>query len=147
MCRLFGMSGGPERVAATFWLIDAPDSLAQQSRREPDGTGLGTFDERGRPVVEKQPIAAYEDQQFARAALSRDTRAARARAGDRRPGWPTPPRALERAWDGARQVGRPGAPACRDRRLGADGRRPGLARAPARRAPARRARPARDDHP
>lgn len=68
MCRLFGMSGGPHTVAATFWLIEAPDSLAQQSRREPDGTGLGTFDEHGHPVVAKQPLAAYEDQAFAREA-------------------------------------------------------------------------------
>ena len=35
------MSGGPNRVGATFWLLEAPDSLAEQSRREPDGTGLG----------------------------------------------------------------------------------------------------------
>lgn len=68
MCRLFGMTGGPERVAATFWLIEATDSLAKQSRREPDGTGLGTFDEQGRPVVAKQPLAAYEDEAFAREA-------------------------------------------------------------------------------
>jgi len=68
MCRLFGMSGGRERVGATFWLLEAPDSLALQSRREPDGTGLGYFDERGRPVVEKQPLAAYEDHQFAQEA-------------------------------------------------------------------------------
>jgi predicted glutamine amidotransferase len=59
------MTGGGERVRATFWLLEAPDSLAQQSRREPDGTGLGTYDERGRPVVSKQPLAAYEDHQFA----------------------------------------------------------------------------------
>jgi glutamine amidotransferase len=65
MCRLFGMSGGREPVRATFWLLEAPDSLAEQSRREPDGTGLGTFDGDGRPVVSKQPLAAYEDQQFA----------------------------------------------------------------------------------
>jgi predicted glutamine amidotransferase len=62
------MSGGPEPVRATFWLLEAPDSLAQQSRREPDGTGLGTFDERERPVVAKQPLAAYEDARFAREA-------------------------------------------------------------------------------
>jgi predicted glutamine amidotransferase len=68
MCRLFGMSGGPQRVRAAFWLLEAPDSLAQQSRREPDGTGLGTYDEQDRPVVDKQPIAAFEDQQFAREA-------------------------------------------------------------------------------
>jgi glutamine amidotransferase len=65
MCRLFGMSGGPERVRATFWLLEAPDSLAQQSRREPDGTGLGTFAEHGSPLISKQPLAAYEDQRFA----------------------------------------------------------------------------------
>jgi glutamine amidotransferase len=62
------MSGGRHRVAATFWLLEAPDSLAQQSRREPDGTGLGTFDEHGMPVISKQPIAAYEDHEFAREA-------------------------------------------------------------------------------
>jgi predicted glutamine amidotransferase len=65
MCRLFGMSGGRERVHATFWLLEAPDSLAEQSRREPDGTGLGTFDEHGGPVVAKQPLPAYADHEFA----------------------------------------------------------------------------------
>jgi predicted glutamine amidotransferase len=65
MCRLFGMSGGHEPVRATFWLLEAPDSLAQQSRRNPDGTGLGYYDESDEPVVVKQPLAAYEDHQFA----------------------------------------------------------------------------------
>jgi glutamine amidotransferase len=49
-------------------LLEAPDSLAEQSRREPDGTGLGYFDAQGRPKVEKAPLAAYEDRQFAREA-------------------------------------------------------------------------------
>jgi glutamine amidotransferase len=68
MCRLFGMSGGRERVRATFWLLEAPDSLAQQSRRNPDGTGVGYYDEDGTPRVDKQPMPAYEDRQFAEAA-------------------------------------------------------------------------------
>jgi predicted glutamine amidotransferase len=68
MCRLFGLSGGEQRVRATFWLLEAPDSLAEQSRREPDGTGVGWFDEEGRPQVAKQPLAAYEDAAFAREA-------------------------------------------------------------------------------
>ncbi|WP_280499686.1 class II glutamine amidotransferase, partial [Nocardia farcinica] len=68
MCRLFGLSAAPERVHATFWLLEAPDSLAEQSRREPDGTGLGVFDEHGAPVVRKQPIAAYRDAAFGREA-------------------------------------------------------------------------------
>jgi predicted glutamine amidotransferase len=62
------MSGGPKRVAATFWLLEAPDSLSEQSRREPDGTGLGYYDEADRPVVDKQALAAYEDRAFAREA-------------------------------------------------------------------------------
>jgi predicted glutamine amidotransferase len=62
------MSGGSEPVRATFWLLEAPDSLAEQSRREPDGTGLGTYDHEGRPVVSKQPLAAFQDEDFAREA-------------------------------------------------------------------------------
>jgi predicted glutamine amidotransferase len=68
MCRLFGMSAAPHRDRATFWLLDAEDGLAEQSHREPDGTGLGGFSERGVPIVSKQPIAAYEDAAFAREA-------------------------------------------------------------------------------
>jgi glutamine amidotransferase len=68
MCRLFGMSAGAERVKATFWLLDAPDSLAVQSHREPDGTGLGWFDDAGRPQISKQPLAAFDDRAFGRRA-------------------------------------------------------------------------------
>jgi predicted glutamine amidotransferase len=74
MCRLFGMTGGPRRVRATFWLLEAPDSLAQQSRREPDGTGLGCFDEDGHPIVYKRPLAAYEDHEFAQKARELSSR-------------------------------------------------------------------------
>lgn len=66
------MSAGERRIGATFWLLDAPDSLTLQSHREPDGTGLGWFGEDGSPTVEKQPIAAYADRAFARSA--RDVR-------------------------------------------------------------------------
>jgi predicted glutamine amidotransferase len=68
MCRLFGMSSAPRRVRATFWLLEAPDSVAAQSRRNPDGSGLGYFDASGVPRVYKAPIAAYEDRGFAREA-------------------------------------------------------------------------------
>ena len=65
MCRLFGLHAGTNVVTATFWLLDAPDNLSQQSRRNPDGSGLGVFDAQGRPQVHKQPIAAWEDTEFA----------------------------------------------------------------------------------
>jgi predicted glutamine amidotransferase len=62
------MSAGSEPARATFWLLDAPDSLSAQSHREPDGTGLGWFDDAGRPHVSKQALAAYSDGRFAREA-------------------------------------------------------------------------------
>jgi predicted glutamine amidotransferase len=65
MCRLFGMHAGDHPVKATFWLLTAPDSLAEQSRREADGFGIGVYDREGRPSVVKAPIAAYEDKAFA----------------------------------------------------------------------------------
>jgi glutamine amidotransferase len=60
------MSGAPHRVRATFWLLEAEDSLLEQSHREPDGTGLGYFAADGTALVDKRPIAAFEDRAFAR---------------------------------------------------------------------------------
>ena len=74
MCRLFGLHAGQQPVSATFWLLDAPDSLAEQSHRNPDGAGIGVFtaSAAGSPqqgaTVEKQPLAAWQDPEFARAA-------------------------------------------------------------------------------
>ncbi|NNH74572.1 class II glutamine amidotransferase [Nocardia uniformis] len=73
MCRLFGLSAAPRRVTATFWLLDAPDSLSLQSRHNPDGAGLGTFYPDGSPRVEKQPIAAFSDADFAEEARERES--------------------------------------------------------------------------
>lgn len=65
MCRLFGLHAGATPVSATFWLLDAPDSLREQSHRAPDGAGIGVFDDAGQPVIDKQPIAAWQDSEFA----------------------------------------------------------------------------------
>jgi predicted glutamine amidotransferase len=65
MCRLFGLHAGTDLCTATFWLLDAPDSLSAQSRKNPDGTGLGVFDAQGRPQLHKEPVAAWQDTQFA----------------------------------------------------------------------------------
>jgi len=69
VCRLFGMTAGMgEPVEATFWLLDAPDSLSAQSHRNPDGAGVGCFDAAGSPHIDKQPLAAFEDRAFIAAA-------------------------------------------------------------------------------
>ena len=64
MCRLFGLSGGTREVQATFWLLDAPASLLLQSEGQPDGVGLGTFDEDGAPSVYRKPVAANRSDTF-----------------------------------------------------------------------------------
>ncbi|WP_166022093.1 class II glutamine amidotransferase [Streptomyces chilikensis] len=73
MCRLLGLSSAPRRTHATFWLLDAPDSLSRQSHRDPDGTGLGHFTADGTPRVDKAPIAAYRDRAFAQEARQEES--------------------------------------------------------------------------
>ena len=46
MCRLFGLTAGRTRVRATFWLLDAPDSLEVQG--VPMSTRIGQRPCRGR---------------------------------------------------------------------------------------------------
>ena len=68
MCRLLGLNAGRQPVAASFWLVDAPDSLEVQSHRNVDGSGIGFFDGSGAPVLDKQPEPAFADQEFLREA-------------------------------------------------------------------------------
>ena len=68
MCRLFGLHGGAQRVRGCFWLLEAPRSMALQSRSQPDGYGIGTFEADGEPEVERGVIAAWQDEAFAREA-------------------------------------------------------------------------------
>jgi predicted glutamine amidotransferase len=68
VCRLFGLTASPQRVRASFWLLEAPDSLLEQSLRNPDGTGLGYFAPVIGAVIDKEPLPAYEDPSFVREA-------------------------------------------------------------------------------
>jgi predicted glutamine amidotransferase len=68
MCRLFGLHGGRQRVRARFWLLEAPRSLARQSRCQPDGYGIGTFEEDGTPEVDRGVTPAWQDEAFTREA-------------------------------------------------------------------------------
>ena len=64
MCRLFGLHAGKEDVDATFWLLDAPASLAHQSHANPDGFGLATFTADGELTMVKRPVRAADDETF-----------------------------------------------------------------------------------
>ena len=61
-------------MRASFWLLDASDSLVGQSRHNPDGTGLGWFDADAAPHVYKRPIAAFQDLGFASDARDEQSR-------------------------------------------------------------------------
>jgi glutamine amidotransferase len=74
MCRLFGLHGGEQRVRGCFWMLEAPQSLAAQSRSQPDGYGIGTFEEDGTPDVDRGVIAAFQDEAFAQQAHSERSR-------------------------------------------------------------------------
>ncbi len=74
MCRLFGLHGGDHRTRACFWLLEAPRSLATQSESQPDGFGIGTFDEDGTPDVERGVLAAWQDEAFAHEAQTECSR-------------------------------------------------------------------------
>jgi predicted glutamine amidotransferase len=75
MCRLFGLTAGRTRVRATFWLLDAPDSVAVQGQRNPDGSGIGFFGPGGGPVVDKQPEPASRNEEFTRLARQAESAA------------------------------------------------------------------------
>jgi predicted glutamine amidotransferase len=68
MCRLFGLHAGAHDVNATFWLLDAPVSIAELSHRNADGYGLAMFDRDGVLDLVRAPVRAADDEQFAAAA-------------------------------------------------------------------------------
>lgn len=72
MCRLLGLNAGAASVHASYWLLGAPDSMAAESRRNPDGTGMGWFSGDGVGRVEKWPDEALDDVAFRREAASTD---------------------------------------------------------------------------
>jgi predicted glutamine amidotransferase len=56
-------------------LLDAPDSLEAQARRNVDGSGIGFFDAGGAPVLDKQPEPAFMDEEFLHAARQAESSA------------------------------------------------------------------------
>lgn len=58
MCRLFALHSGERDVAAEFWLLDAPDSMARQSEVNADGYGLAALTAGQGMVLVKNPVEA-----------------------------------------------------------------------------------------
>lgn len=61
MCRLFALHAGERDVAADFWLMDAPVSIARQSERNADGYGIAALTAKRGMVLIRNPVQASED--------------------------------------------------------------------------------------
>lgn len=61
MCRLFALHAGERNVAAEFWLLDAPSSIARQSETNADGYGLAALTARRGMILIRNPVEASED--------------------------------------------------------------------------------------
>ena len=61
MCRLFALHAGERDVAAEFWLLDAPDSIARQSEVNADGYGLAALTAEHGMILIRNPVEAAGD--------------------------------------------------------------------------------------
>ncbi|MDA9912999.1 class II glutamine amidotransferase [Candidatus Nanopelagicales bacterium] len=68
---LFNSGSAP--IHAEYWLVDAPDSMSVEGKRNPDGTGIGWFSADNDPHMDKQPMSAAKDAEFAHEARRVDT--------------------------------------------------------------------------
>jgi predicted glutamine amidotransferase len=64
MCRLFALHAGDRDVAADFWLLDAPDSLARQSEINADGYGLAALTSKQGMLLMRNPVEAGSDSAY-----------------------------------------------------------------------------------
>jgi predicted glutamine amidotransferase len=58
MCRLFALHAGERDVAADFWLLNAPDSIARQSEVNADGYGLAALTSKQGLIIIRNPVEA-----------------------------------------------------------------------------------------
>jgi predicted glutamine amidotransferase len=64
MCRLFALHAGDRDVAADFWLLNAPDSIAHQSEVNADGYGLAALTSKGGLIVTRSPVEAASNEAY-----------------------------------------------------------------------------------
>jgi glutamine amidotransferase len=64
MCRLFALHAGKRNVAAEFWLLDAPDSIARQSEINADGYGMAALTAEDGLMLIRNPVQASADRAY-----------------------------------------------------------------------------------
>jgi len=72
MCRLFALHAGERDVAAQFWLLDAPTSIARQSEKNADGYGMAALTSRRGMILIRNPVQASEDPAYRQVARRLD---------------------------------------------------------------------------
>jgi len=58
VCRLFALHAGDRDVAADFWLLNAPGSIARQSEVNADGYGLAALTAMSGLIIMRNPVEA-----------------------------------------------------------------------------------------
>jgi glutamine amidotransferase len=61
VCRLFALHAGQRDVAAEFWLLDAPSSIARQSELNADGYGMAALTAARGMLLIRNPVQATGD--------------------------------------------------------------------------------------
>jgi len=61
VCRLFALHAGQRDVAAEFWLLDAPGSIASQSEHNAHGYGIAALTAGRGMILIRNPVQASED--------------------------------------------------------------------------------------
>jgi predicted glutamine amidotransferase len=61
MCRLFALHAGERDVAAEFWLLDAPTSIARQSEINAHGYGIAALTAHRGMILIRNPVQASAD--------------------------------------------------------------------------------------
>src|SRR3954470_5941299 len=64
MCRLFWVPAGHRDVAADFWLLESPKSMAALSEVHAHGFGLAALTADDRLLLMRQPVAAKESRAY-----------------------------------------------------------------------------------
>lgn len=64
MCRLFALHAGNRNVAAEFWLLDAPDSIAHQSEVNADGYGMAALTAEQGLMLIRNPVQASSNRAY-----------------------------------------------------------------------------------
>ncbi|WP_165400120.1 class II glutamine amidotransferase [Motilibacter rhizosphaerae] len=58
---MLALFAGHSSISARYWLLDSPNGPDELGSSNPDGAGIGWFEEEGAPHLDRAPVAALDD--------------------------------------------------------------------------------------